>query len=195
MSITAYTADGQNKLFKIDKFLRAAVTEWLGYPAVKFYTTENGEDETNTFSPDDVVFAIPYTPDKSLDRAIFKACKKGNFEEVKDLISRCADVNATNEHNDTPIHWGSAYGHDSVVDMLLKNGADVNASNEQTDTPLHWASIHGHDSVVDILLKNGADVNASNEPMDTPINLASIYGHDSVVEMLLKNGAIDDTRD
>ena len=156
MSLTIYTLDGQNKLFPNDKSLRKAVTEWLGYPAVKFYTTENGEDEINTFSPDDVVFALPYIPDKSLNDAIFKACEEGNAKEVNALISQCADVNATNEHNDTPIHWGSAYGHDSVVDMLLKNGADVNASNEPMDTPINLASIHGHDSVVEMLLKNGA---------------------------------------
>ena len=156
MNLTVYTADGQNKLFKIDKFLRAAVTEWLGYPAVKFYTTENGEDETNTFSPDDVVFAIPYTPDKSLDADIFEACKKGNFEKVNDLISGCADVNATNEKLNTPLHYASLFGDDSVVDILLTNGANVNATNKNMETPLHIASVRGLDSVVDILLKNDA---------------------------------------
>ena len=156
MSITIYTADGQTKQFKIDKSLRTLVTEWLGYPAVKFYTTENGEDETNTFSPDDVVFAIPYTPDDSLDGAIFQACKDGNTEEVADLISQCADVNATDEDMDTPLHCASYNGHDKIVDILLKNGADVNATNPYMNTPLFWASYNGHDSVIDILLKNGA---------------------------------------
>ena len=168
MSITIYTADGRTKQFKIDKFLRKAVTEWLGYPAVKFYTTENGEDETNTFSPDDVVFAIPYTPDKSLDDDIFKACKKGDVEKVEDLISRCADVNATNENLNTPLHYASLFGHRQVVTILLNNGADINAKNDQMKTPLHNAASIGkylHNaasirqySICALLMSNGARI-------------------------------------
>ena len=156
MNITFYTADGRTKQFLIDKSLRKAVTEWIGYPAVKLYTTENGEDETNTFSPDDVVFALPYTPDKNLDPDIIKACKEGNAEEVKDLISRCADVNARDFMNSTPLHLASLTEHSSIVDMLLKSGANVNATDQWNVTPLRFASFVGHDSVVDILLKNGA---------------------------------------
>ena len=192
MSITIYTLDGRIKQFKIDKYLRKAVTEWLGYPHVKLYTTETGEDVTNTFSPDDVVFALPYTPDDRICNDIIKACKDGNTEEVEDLISRGANVNATNEYMVTPIHWASYGGHDSVVDMLLKNGANVNAINDNMNTPLHYASSFGHDSVIDILLNNGANVNATNEYMKTPLHIASVRGHDSVIDMLLKNGAVDD---
>ena len=189
MSITIYTLDGQTKQFKIDKSLRTLVTEWLGYPAVKFYTTENGEDATNTFSPGDVVFAIPYTPDKSLDDDIFKACCKGNAEEVADLISRCANVNATNEYMTTPLHLVSSEGHDPIVDILLKNGANINATNKYMRTPLHNASSEGHNSIVDILLKNGADVHATNKNMETPLHIVSLFGDDSIVDILLKNGA------
>ena len=135
MSLTIYTLDGQNKLFPNDKSLRKAVTEWLGYPAVKFYTTENGEDETNTFSPDDVVFALPYIPDKSLDDDIIKASRKGNTEEVEDLISRCADINAKNDQMKTPLHNAASIGkylHNaasirkySICVLLMSNGARI----------------------------------------------------------------------
>ena len=189
MSITIYTADGRTKQFKIDKYLRKAVTEWLGYPAVKFYTTENGEDETNTFSPDDVVFAISYIPDKSLDNDIIKACEKGNIEEVENLISRCADVNATNEYMTTPIHSASYGGYDAVVALLLDQGADASAVDDTKWTPLHFAASNGYDSVIDILLKNGSDINAVNSIMDTPLHTASVCGYDIFVDILLKNGA------
>jgi len=168
MSLTIYTLDGQNKLFPNDKSLRKAVTEWLGYPAVKFYTTENGEDETNTFSPDDVVFALPYIPDKSLDDDIIKASRKGNTEEVEDLISRCADVNATNENLNTPLHYASLFGYHQVATILLNNGADINAKNDQMKTPLHNAASIGkylHNaasirkySICVLLMSNGARI-------------------------------------
>ncbi len=189
MNLTFYTSDGRTKQFPNDKFLRQAVTEWLGYPAVKFYTTKNGEGEINTFSPDDVVFALPYTPDKSLGPDIFKACGKGYVEEVNDLISRCANVNATDELMYTPLHFASFKGHDSVVDILLKNGADVNATNKNMNTPLYYASLKGHDSVVEMLLKNGAGVNATTINMYTPLHGASFKGYDSIVDILFKNGA------
>jgi ankyrin repeat protein len=178
MSITIYTADGRTKQFKIDKLLRAAVTEWLGYPAVKFYTTENGEDETNTFSPDDVVFAIPYIPDKSLDADIIEASRTGKIDEVEDLISRCADVNARNEDMNTPLHFASGEGHITVIDMLLKNGADINITNNDMYSPLHFAS---YEEVIDMLLKNGADVDTTNNDVDTLMNDVIFQGHDTHV--------------
>jgi ankyrin repeat protein len=97
-----------------------------------------------------------YAPDDSLDADIIEVCIYGNVEEVEDLISRCADVNATDKNRNTPLHIASLNGHASVVDMLLKNGANVNATNKNMETPLHIASVRGLDSVVDILLKNDA---------------------------------------
>ena len=156
MSITIYTADGQNKIYDFGDFSRKVVAEWLGYPGVKFYNIENGEDELTTILPDTTVFAIPFTPDKSLDDDILKASEDGNIDEVNDLISRRADVNAKDEYMYTPLHFASLRGHASVVDILLKNGANVNAITESMYTPRHWASLNKHFSVVAILLKNGA---------------------------------------
>jgi len=156
MSINVYTPDGQNKIFEFGDFSRKVVAEWLGYPAVKFYTTENGEDELTTILPDTTVFAIPYIPDKSLDADITKACEDGNIDEVMDLISRCADVNAKCRYLSTPLHWASLNGHALVVDILLKNGADVNATNSFTQTPLMFASNNETDLVETMLAENGA---------------------------------------
>ena len=151
MSITIYTLDGQTKLFPIDKFLRKAVTEWLGYPAVKFYTTENGEDETNTFLPDTIVFAIPYIPDDSRGADMFKACEQGDVKEVNKLISQCANVNVRDNDMYTPLHYVTSKGYDTIVDILLKNGADIDVQNNDGDSPYDYAEDGGFHTIVNML--------------------------------------------
>lgn len=212
MSISVYTLDGKNKRFVIDEYTRNEVTNWLGYPAVKFYTTENGEDETNTFYPDTSVFAIPFTHNKSLDRDIICASLVGNSEEVQFLISKYADVNASyvflkNTCHDgtirdgslgtitgisycTPLFMACATGNNVIVDILLKAGANVNNGVNITHIALHRiAQIQGHSIRKSHVLYGGVShINIK------PLFIAIMMGHNTLVKTLLNAGAnVNDT--
>jgi ankyrin repeat protein len=94
------------------------------------------------------------------EEALFTAVRKGNIEQVRLLISKCADVNIKNNVCCTPLHYAAEYGHLVVTEFLIANGADINAQTMNNLTPLHMAARRGHYNVVDLLIEKGADIDA-----------------------------------
>jgi hypothetical protein len=77
------------------------------------------------------------------------------------LLEHGANVNATDDHGRTPLHFAANFlDHDPMVKLLLENGANVNAADGRGLTPLHYACWKRAPLVARILLENGADVNA-----------------------------------
>ena len=58
---------------------------------------------------------------------IHRAAEKGDLNLIKELIAAGADVNGTNNKDETPIHIAAKEGHLDVVKELIDAGADVNA--------------------------------------------------------------------
>jgi ankyrin repeat protein len=91
------------------------------------------------------------------------------------LLSHGADVNATNEKGETPLHSIMHYSTSQrnlaitleTVALLLENGANVNHRTHTGYTALHIAACHQRvifaRNLIDLLLKHGADVNALTE--------------------------------
>jgi ankyrin repeat protein len=98
----------------------------------------------------------------SIDQELRQASKENNLLEVSRLLSVGADVNAKDDHGETPLHWASQRGHVHVVQALVEHGADAEAKDSKEWTPLHSASRWGHVQVVIELLKHGADVEAKD---------------------------------
>lgn len=109
-----------------------------------------------------VSFTLPAFGDEP---ALIRAAEKGNFREVRALLSKGANVNARDKDGITALMMAASGGHLEVVRVLLAHGADVNAkvNNAQTGgsdwTALSWASGH-HPEVVLELLDKGADISA-----------------------------------
>ena len=91
-----------------------------------------------------------------LSYVLFDACKNGNIDLVKKLLSYGADVNAKNNDGWTPLHYASRNGHTEIVKLLLEHGVDVNCKNNNGYTPLHLASEKRHTEIVNLLKQNGA---------------------------------------
>jgi len=62
------------------------------------------------------------------------------------------NLNQTDEHYFTPLHWACLKGHLNIVEMLIKRGAKIAQQNSGGDTCLHVACQFGHLKIVKLLL-------------------------------------------
>jgi len=68
---------------------------------------------------------------------VIEVSKRGNEEQLAELIAQGHSVNVVDAVGNTPLHWAASGGHIDTVKLLLKNGVDVNALNKNGDTALH----------------------------------------------------------
>ncbi|XP_077966089.1 poly [ADP-ribose] polymerase tankyrase-2-like [Styela clava] len=126
----------------------------------------------------------------SAGRELFDACRNGDINKVKKLISS-QNVNARDVEGrkSTPIHFAAGFGRKDVVEYLLQCGANVHAKDDGGLIPLHNACSFGHAEVVQLLLKHGADPNVRDNWSYTPLHEAAAKGKIDVCIVLLQNGA------
>ena len=55
------------------------------------------------------------------------------------LLRNRADINFTNEHGNTPLHYACFWGYQQVAEDLIAHGAIVSLANKDGDTPLDKA--------------------------------------------------------
>jgi len=58
------------------------------------------------------------------------------------------------------MHWCTARGHASCLELLLQSKADVNARNKGASTPLHAAAQNDEVECGRMLIRHSADVAA-----------------------------------
>jgi len=138
--------------------------------------------------------------------ALHAACShlapnKNRYESVVEIVrivlSNGADVGATTDVGNTPLHdaCSGAENQLELVALMLENGADVHAKNSQRYTPLHCACYSAHFKIAKMLVEYGAPVDAKCNDLSTPLIKAACSKCDSdgdvnkVVEFLLDKGA------
>ena len=84
--------------------------------------------------------------------ALVAASQNGHLDVVKFLLSKKADVNATDKNGATALILASGNGHAEIVSLLLGKGAKMNAQNADGGTALMSAAGNGHEGVVRVLL-------------------------------------------
>jgi len=132
---------------------------------------------------------------------------------VASLLSRGADVTATNRRGAQPLHYAADTNRSApdvqaeTIRVLLKAGADVNAVDKSGVVPLHRAVRSRGSSAVKALLEGGADPNRRNASGSTPLHLAlqttgrggsgtpeAKAEQAEIVRLLLPNGADADAK-
>jgi len=89
--------------------------------------------------------------------ALFRAVRAGSPDTVKALLSSPnVDVNAVDEHGNTPLIEAARLGHDKVATALLIAHADPSIKNSEGKTALMLAAEGGHDETVRVLTEAGA---------------------------------------
>ncbi|OIW25038.1 hypothetical protein CONLIGDRAFT_583453, partial [Coniochaeta ligniaria NRRL 30616] len=107
----------------------------------------------------------------------------------------CADIEAKEHRDLTPLLWAAFHGHKNIVQLLLKKGANIEAKDYRNRTPLLWAACRGCEDVVQLLLEKGANIEAKDYWNLTPLLWAACRGCEDVVQLLLERGANIEARD
>lgn len=84
---------------------------------------------------------------------------KGHLAVVELLLSRGADVNATNQNDHwgtTPLHAAAHANQRAIAELLISHGADINATNLNGRTPLAETEFHKAKPVANLLKQHGA---------------------------------------
>ena len=118
------------------------------------------------------------------DRALLRACKDGDTEQVRALLDAGADVAAQSSGGNTPLHLAAIWGHAGIATLLLDAGADPAALNNLCWTPLHHAVYGGHTDIAALLLDAEAGKAATAEGGETPEDIARGRGHTALADLL-----------
>ena len=87
------------------------------------------------------------------------ASGSGDIDEVRELISEGADVNAKNANGNTPLYFVSyGEGNVGIAKLLIDAGAEVNARDNYGNIPLHIAIEFRKAGVVKVFIEAGAYV-------------------------------------
>lgn len=116
-------------------------------------------------------------------------CAKGQFETVKLLNSRGANLWLRNARGDLPVHEASASGRIELVEWLLKQKAShINSSSNDGRTILHIAAGNDNIDMCKMLIEMGADVNAVyrnvKNVVKTPLDCALQKGFRSTAKYI-----------
>jgi ankyrin repeat protein len=122
---------------------------------------------------------------------IHDACKAGNLERVKALLSGDpALLQAKTEEGKTPLHMSVGWGRLATVKYLLSVGADINAVNNNGGTPLHVAASQNQPECARLLVAKGAPLNArQGRTGATPLAIAVMKGNYEAAKVLIELGA------
>lgn len=116
--------------------------------------------------------------------------ERKNLDLAIKLIDLGANVNLTNEEEETPLYFAVNKGSLELVKKLIEAGADVNVCNKKMESPLYIASDNGEFEIVKVLLSSGALVNQRcGEQNGVPLHKAASRGHSNIVRELIEFGA------
>lgn len=126
------------------------------------------------------------------------AAERNDAAQVRTLLERGADANASQGDGMTALHWAAYHGNVEIAAMLLKAGADPMAGTRiGAYTPLHLAAQAGSETVARALVAAGADPDARTVDVggSTPLHFAAQAGDPGTVLALLQDGAEIDARE
>jgi ankyrin repeat protein len=124
------------------------------------------------------------------DPAVVIAARDGNFDTVRTLLARHADVNETARDGSTALLWAVYHSDLPMVRALIAAGANFTTPNHYGVSPLLQASRTGDTPMIAELLKAGANVARAVHPEgETPLMAAARTGKVDAVELLLEAGS------
>ena len=128
-------------------------------------------------------------PDKQkITAELFAAAEKGDFETVKNLLTKYPDMKTVRRDGGWTLLHLSFRSRD-LVEYLIKSGLDIEARSDSQWTPLHSQAYGGHTDGVELLLEHGADIEAKHAYDMTPLVSSVRWDRIDVAKLLVEKGA------
>ncbi len=141
-------------------------TGQFGLTAVKFtihQTSTNVFELAKAGKNDDLKLLLEENPEQLNAKEIALGESLLHFAAAADqtttvqlLLSKKAEINATNDFLRTPLHYAALMGHLEVVKLLCQANANIHALDARGSPPLHGAAAAGHKRVYNYLVQLGA---------------------------------------
>jgi len=109
----------------------------------------------------------------------------GYKDLIELFIAKGIDINAKNDHGDTPLHFAAGAGREDTVELLLTKGADINAKNNHGETPIVSAARCSKQTVAELLFTKGANLNATEQGLKWLLFFTAHYGLKDIAEQLI----------
>lgn len=123
--------------------------------------------------------------------ALMIACKMGEFEFVRELLSGGADPHAETATGGTPFMFASLGGHTHIMRHLAALGVEINAKGANGWSATTIAAAKGYTAALTLLIELGADLNAADVYNWTPLMRAVDNRHKDAVGALLADTRIE----
>ncbi len=144
---------------------------------------------------------------------IFYYCRRMYYyDDVKKLIDKGANVNATDKDGKTPLMIASENGRKYICKLLIEKNAIINAKTKIKSeydgkyyntgpTALMYASQYNHKKICELLIEKGANIDLHIDGSKTGIKdaqyhhkwtalmYASKMGNKRICELLIEKGA------
>lgn len=108
-----------------------------------------------------------------IDQQLYNYAGQGNTLECLAALVRGADVNATNEHGWSVLHFAAWRGHVDACRLLIERGANIHAVDEDGWCALHSAAYFGRSDVCLLLFERGCNHLATTREGGTALDLAT----------------------
>jgi len=123
--------------------------------------------------------------------------KNNDFMGVKKYIKDGADVNDTNDNEESVLALSMRHKCDEdIVMLLVDSGADIYDFDEEGVSIFEMAITYGNLEMVKYMIEQSIDVNLTQRRSRfTPLMAATCYGRVEVAKLLIENGAKKDATD
>ena len=121
-----------------------------------------------------------------LKEELFSCCKsqlliEGVLERIREILKQNVNINATDSHQRTSLHFAADAGNLPIVRLLLEQGANPNLLDSTGRSALHTASNNGNARMARLLLEYGANPNLVDKAGRSPLSYAN---NTDLIEML-----------
>ncbi|TQL70543.1 hypothetical protein FB381_4481 [Nocardioides albertanoniae] len=115
---------------------------------------------------------------KRMNEQLIKAAWDNDVARARELIQAGADVNHTDDTEQSAYLIAASEGYVDLLDLTLRNGAEVNAKDSYDGTALIRAAERGHADIVGRLVQAGIDLDHVNNLGWTALHEAIVLGDD-----------------
>ncbi len=131
-----------------------------------------------------LLFLNPIFPESISD--LFNAVKDGNFEKVKNVTGRGADVNSVDSQGWTPLLYAASLNRPDILEFLIQNGADPEYQSEGNKlSALMISAEKGYLDTAEILISVNPKYQTDSEGRNA-IHFAAGAGHSDLLNLILQ---------